>query len=218
MATRAAWIEWTESDAGEPNGVAPVPALIILDQLVRNCSPALARHHRRVGRSSERLARRLGLDGDAGRAIRDAGRLHDIGMTLVPPELIERPGSLDRTERELVRRHSHWGHELLSLTGDPALKVAAQVALEHHERWDGSGYPRGLKGTEISLAARIVAVCAVYDALRHPSARRKPVDHGGALSILREAGEGGGLLFDPEVVECFARLDEAGSRQVGLEK
>lgn len=185
----------------------PAPARILLEELQRISPPGLAAHHVRVGRMSAALARRLGLDEAAALAIGRAGTLHDIAMALLPEDLLAQTGLLSANEKELVRRHSLWGYEILRLAGDPGLALAAQVALQHHERWDGSGYPSGLAGEQICLAARIVAVCAAYDVLRHPPPGRPALGHEAALSAL---GEGGfptrATAFDPTVRDIFVRF------------
>lgn len=205
MAPRDGWSGSRSNDEGAPGPTSP-PARLLLDQLQRHSSPTLTQHHARVGKMSEQLARKLGLNDEVAQAIGMAGRLHDIGMTLVPQDLVERAGPLAPSERALIRRHTQWGHELLTLTGDPTLAVAAQVALEHHERWDGSGYPFGLKGDAISLAARIVAVCAFYDSLCHAVPHREALDPGAALALISVPAENGSPAFDPEVIAAFAAL------------
>ena len=127
----------------------------------------------------------------------------DSWLALLPPDMSIIPVGSRQGEGQ-VHRHGLWGHQLLGMRGDPADALAAQVALQHHERWDGSGYPFGLAGEEICLAARIVAVCAVYDALRYPRPGQAPLDHDDAVNVLRHGdAQSRATAFDPAVVEVF---------------
>jgi len=183
----------------------PPPAPTLLRQLLAAQPPRTAAGHRRVGAMSRLLARRLGLDPGTAAAIGRAGALRDIGMVLVPASISGREESqLSLRDRALVHRHSACGHEVLELTGDPDLALAATVALQHHERWDGSGYPSGLRGEQICLAARIVGICALYDALRHSRPGGAPLDHFAALAVLRAGDRDTGPdAFDPELRKLF---------------
>ena len=207
-----------------PPGGAPArpgPADIVLDELIRASPPRLAAYHERVGLMSEALALRLGLGAHEAWTIGRAGTLHDIGMALLPQDMLDQPRPFSVNEKEQVHRHSQWGHQLLEMAEGPAYALAAQVALQHHERWDGSGYPSGLAGEEICLAARIIAVCGVYDVLRHPRTGKAPLDHDAALNVLRHGdAQSRATAFDPEVVAAFVeygaelrRLAEGGYRR-----
>jgi HD-GYP domain-containing protein (c-di-GMP phosphodiesterase class II) len=192
----------------------PQPAHIVLEELIRTCPPRLAAHHVRVSRMSEALALRLGLDEEEARQVGHAGSLHDIGMAFLPQDLLDQPGLLSANEKEQVHRHSLWGHQLLDMVDDPANALAARVALEHHERWDGSGYPSQLAGEDICVAARIVAVCGVYDALRHPCPGKAPLAHEAALNVLRHGDERSrATAFDPAILAVFVKY---GSELRGL--
>lgn len=131
-------------------------------------------------------------------------------MTLLPEDLLVQTGLLSANEEALVHRHSLWGYEVLRLAGDPEPALAAEVALQHHERWDGSGYPSGLAGEEIYLAARIVAVCADYDALRHPRPGKPALGHEAALAALCQGdSQTGAGAFDPVVQRAFVEFENA---------
>jgi HD-GYP domain-containing protein (c-di-GMP phosphodiesterase class II) len=129
--------------------------------------------------------------------------LHDIGMTSVPDSILLKPGSLTDEEWEVIRRHPVHAFEMLLPV--KFLKQAIDIPYCHHERWDGSGYPRGLAGSRIPLAARIFGVVAVWDALISDRPWRKAWDPEQALEHIRG---GAGSLFDPEVVDVFVRLVE----------
>ena len=181
------------------------PADCLLTHLLLTGPGRLADHHRRVSRLSEALGLQLGMGAAEAAKIGRAGSLHDIGMMLVPEELLGQTGQLSANEKEIIHQHCLWGSELLRMVSDPELNLAAKVALQHHERFNGTGYPLGLVGEEICLAARIVAVCAVYDALRHPREGKSPLSEAAALDVLRNGDadvRAGG--FDPVVLDAFA--------------
>ncbi|MCC6660468.1 MAG: HD domain-containing protein [Phycisphaerales bacterium] len=146
--------------------------------------------------------------------LRLAASLHDIGKAAVPDAVLLKPGDLLEHERASMKRHAVVGADSLmalrrQLGADPLLDMAVQVALEHHERWDGKGYPLGLKGEQIALSARIVAVADVYDALTSARVYKDACTHEKACAIIRE---GRGTQFDPRVTEAFEqvrdRIDE----------
>ncbi|MFA5350514.1 MAG: HD domain-containing phosphohydrolase [Candidatus Omnitrophota bacterium] len=127
--------------------------------------------------------------------IRFAAIVHDIGKTQLPPGVINKPGALDENERVLIRRHAELGYRLLKFVKSDL--IVAEVALQHHERLDGSGYPFGLKAKDINPVSRIIAVADVVDTMVSPQVYRP------ALSIkkaLKEIKQNSGLLYDPEVV------------------
>lgn len=146
------------------------------------------------------LGRQLGLEGDAVREAGLAGLLHDFGKVAVPESLLKKPESLTDKELTLVREHALRGHQLIRATGAYSDTVA-DVALHHHERFDGSGYPHGLKGEAISLTARMAAVCDVYDAITSQRPYRKPSGPAESLSnMFRSNGQ-----FDDNVLAGFVR-------------
>jgi putative two-component system response regulator len=157
------------------------------------------RHTQRVGALSVRLAIELGLPSDEIEHIRFATPLHDIGKIAIPDQILLKPGPLTVAEYNQVKLHVTVGAAILGGGASPILQMAEQVALHHHERWDGSGY-LGIAGLEIPRAARIVAVADVFDALVsvRPYKPAWPVDRAAAEII-----ELSGRHFDPEVVEAF---------------
>jgi putative two-component system response regulator len=163
-------------------------------------------HVARVGRISEMLARGLGLPGDECEQIGIVSPLHDIGKVAVPDAVLHKPGTLDPDERAATERHAEIGHQILSGSDSPLLELAATIALTHHERYDGAGYPRGLRSHEIPLVGRITAVADVYDALTHDRPYRPRFSHDEAVAMIRA---GRGSQFDPGVVDAFAKsLDQ----------
>jgi len=121
-------------------------------------------------RASAAVALELGFHPWRARSIRAASKLHDIGKIAIPDRILLKPGPLTLAEREIMQRHTVVGYELLADSGDGMLDLAASIALSHHERWDGTGYPQGLRGEEIPLEVRIAAIADVFDALRRPRA------------------------------------------------
>lgn len=157
-------------------------------------------HGERVVALAVSLAQAAGLSSGQVRAVRWGAALHDLGKVRVPREVLDKPEPLTREERALVRAHAAWGAQLLAPLPLPAAAVAA--VRHHHERWDGDGYPRGLRRGRVPLAARIVAIADVYDAL--VSVRPyKPAWCGreAARLVLREAGR----QFDPRLARLFVQ-------------
>ena len=157
-------------------------------------------HTRRVGRTAALVARRLGFPEERAEMLRRAAPLHDIGKIAISDRILLKPGRLTPEEFERVKTHTIVGAELLSGSRFPLLRLAEEIALNHHERWDGTGYPRGLKGVRIPLAGRITAVADVFDALVHerPYKPAWPVENAGAEIQTQK-----GRQFDPHVVEAF---------------
>ena len=164
------------------------------------------RHTERVGRLSARIAHQMGVPGDLVRGLERAAALHDIGKVGVAPAILDKPGKLTAAERAAMQRHTIIGFDLLSDTASPELRLAADIALCHHERWDGDGYPHGLRGFDIPLGARVVAVADVFDALTHDRPYKKAWPVAAALEHLADARW---THFDPVVVDAFLALDHA---------
>ncbi len=158
-------------------------------------------HARRVVQLTERLASHLGIDGEDLVHIRRGALLHDIGKMGVPDSILLKPGPLDAVEWQLMRRHPRYAYDMLSSI--PYLRPALQIPYCHHERWDGSGYPRGLAGEAIPLAARLFAVVDVWDALTSNRPYRAAWTHAAARTYLKEQA---GKEFDPAVVDAFLNL------------
>jgi len=163
-------------------------------------------HIRRISHTSALIARKMDLPDKVVELIQAASPMHDVGKIGIPDSILRKPGRLSDAEREVIKEHSVIGPEIL---GDPLndlAEAAREVALTHHERWDGSGYPRGLKGDEIPLAGRIVGLADVYDALVSKRCYKEAMPVEEALEILRQDS---GKAFDPKVVDAFfAALDE----------
>jgi putative two-component system response regulator len=157
-------------------------------------------HTRRVGRLAGRLARSLGLPPLASETIERAAPLHDVGKVGVPDAILLKPGPLTPGEFTVLKTHAQMGARILSGSRVPLLRAAEEIAMSHHERWDGSGYPLGLTGEGIPLAGRIVALADAFDAMTHVrpyQAAMTTVDAREAISSER------GRHFDPQVVDAF---------------
>ena len=161
------------------------------------------RHTERMARMCEQIARRLGLDEDRCRLLRDASPLHDIGKIAIPDDVLLKPGAFDDEERDVMERHAEIGHRLLSGSTSEVLDLAATIALTHHERWDGSGYPNGLAGEAIPLEGRIASVADVFDALTTDRVYREALPVEVALDLMQ--GQRGGQ-FDPLVFDVLESI------------
>ena len=157
-------------------------------------------HILRMARYSHAIARRLGLPEDICDNILRAAPMHDIGKVGIPDTVLLKPGRLEPEELELMRQHTRLGGEILAGSSSGLIQMAEQIALDHHERYDGAGYPAGLRGEEIPLVARIAAVADVFDALTsvRPYKPAWPVEQ--ALDYLRQER---GRHFDPACVDAF---------------
>lgn len=171
-------------------------------------------HIERIGRLAAELTGWLGLGEELQESIRLAAPMHDVGKIGVRDAILLKPGPLDEEERAAMQRHTEIGHQILSGSGLDVLDLAATVALNHHERWDGKGYPRGLAGEDIPIEGRVVAVADVFDALLSPRVYRPALDLDGALEIMRE---GRGSQFDPDVFDAFMQNLDAVIELSGLD-
>jgi CHASE1-domain containing sensor protein len=157
-------------------------------------------HIRRTGLLSEVLARAASWYGEDLEHIRQAAPLHDIGKIGIPDAILRKPGKLTPEEFEVMKTHTRIGADILAGSNVPMLQMAREVALNHHERWDGKGYPRGLAGKAIPESARIVAIVDVYDALTHDRVYRPALPENEVLTIMQQ---GAGTQFDPLLMTLF---------------
>jgi two-component system, cell cycle response regulator len=164
-------------------------------------SPHLEGHVEGVSDLAITVAAALGISGADLCDLRRAAQLHDVGKVAVPEAILTKPGSLDEEEWEFIRRHTLVGEKILSAA--PALAAAARLVRWSHERFDGTGYPDGLAGTEIPLGARVIAVCDAYDSIIRDRPYRAARTSADAIAELRRCAGG---QFDPEVVEVFCRV------------
>jgi putative two-component system response regulator len=170
-------------------------------------------HCRRVAQLLAGLAHFVGLDDTEGRRIAIAATLHDIGKFAVPIELLQKPTRLTPEEVTLIKVHTQAGYNILNASDDVMVGLAALICLCHHERYDGTGYPRGLVGADIPLPAQIVSICDIYDALREDRPYRRGMSHEAAMQILVNGdGRTSPSHFEPRVWRAFQSLgDQARS-------
>ena len=164
---------------------------------------ATGEHTQRVGRTAALLARALGLPDDEVEVIRRAAPLHDVGKVGMSDAVLLKRGALTDAEREMMKLHTTIGGEMLARSRSRLLQAAQEIALTHHERWDGSGYPAGLKGDAIPLAGRLVALADTFDAITHARPYAEPMSVDRAVAEIRRLS---GRQFDPQVVDAFASL------------
>jgi two-component system response regulator RpfG len=164
-------------------------------------------HLERMARYCGLIAEAIGLPDDEARMIEAAAPLHDIGKIGVPDAILNKPGPLTEEEIRIMREHPRRGYEVLRDSSSRFVQLGAQIALRHHERWDGSGYPDGLAGEDIPLAARIVAIADVLDALTTARPYKPAWPMAEALAYLRDNS---GSMFDPRLIDALvANADRA---------
>jgi PAS domain S-box-containing protein len=161
-------------------------------------------HTQRVGRTSAALAEALGLDRGFIELIRHAAPLHDVGKLGIPDAILLKPGRLTADEVALVREHAAAGARILGESSSDLLRLAEEIALTHHEWWDGSGYPNALAGEQIPLSGRIVAVADVFDALTHERPYKSAWSVPDSVQEMRRLS---GRQFDPTVIDAFRQLN-----------
>jgi len=163
-------------------------------------------HIKRVSHYAEAIAERMGLGRATIEAILYATPMHDVGKIGIPDHILLKPGKHDQQEWEIMKQHTVIGARIMEGSGYGFIRLASVIALTHHERWDGSGYPRGLKGRKIPLAGRIAALADFFDAMTSERPYREGVHSSeSTVDIIKQNS---GSHFDPEVVECFMKTRE----------
>lgn len=181
-----------------------------IEALARACEAAeehTGTHIQRVNRYAGALAANMGLQPDYVEAMSFSAQMHDVGKIRVPAAVLLKEGPLDHAEMELMKMHPIFGERIL---GDsPRLQVAREIAIAHHENWDGTGYPYGLRGDRIPLAGRIVKIADVYDALRSKRSYKQGYSHEETLRVFHEGDERTRPRehFDPDALETFFRIE-----------
>ena len=167
-------------------------------------------HVQRISYYTEDLAIALGMNAAFCETIRYASPMHDIGKIAIPDAILLKTGTLNEQEWTVMRSHTTIGAQLLGSGNSPYLQMGAEIALHHHERWDGGGYPAQLKGQVIPFSARIMNICDQYDALRSVRSYKKSLSHETAVAIIT-TGDGRTMPahFDPDILEAFKRCDKA---------
>ncbi|NTS75992.1 DUF3369 domain-containing protein [Catenovulum sp. SM1970] len=177
-----------------------------LSEAVEHRSKETGNHVKRVSLYSQLIALKLGIEEREAEQIMFASPLHDVGKVGVADSILHKPARLDSEERALMEEHAQIGYEILKDSKRPIIKASAIIAQDHHEHWDGSGYPKGKKGEEIHVYGRIVALADVYDALRNRRCYKDAWSVDKTIDYIRSQS---GLQFDPKVVEIFIdNIDE----------
>ena len=176
-----------------------------MGEIAESRSKETGNHVRRVAEYSRLLAQKYGLDKKESNLIASASPMHDIGKVGIPDSILQKPGSLDDSEWDIMRTHAMLGYTILQNSTRPLLQAAAIIAKEHHEKYDGSGYPLKLKGSNIHLYARIVAVADVFDALSHDRCYKKAWEDEAIFEFFEKER---GKHFDPNIVDLFLNAKE----------
>jgi Response regulator containing a CheY-like receiver domain and an HD-GYP domain len=180
--------------------------IYVLGEVVENRSQETGMHIKRVALISELLALKYGLSEEYAAMIKVASPLHDIGKIAIPDDILHKPGKLSETEYKVMQRHADLGYQLLNKLDKPLIKMAATIAHEHHEFYNGQGYPAGLTGEHIAIEARIVSLVDVFDALSTRRIYKEPWTDEEVIEYLKSNK---GVQFDPELVDLFMdNLDE----------
>jgi methanogenic corrinoid protein MtbC1 len=162
-------------------------------------------HVERIGRLSTLLAEQIGMDQEFCQHLSHAAPLHDVGKVAIPDAILLKPGPLTPEERAIIETHAEEGHRLLRGSSSSILELATTIALSHQEKWDGTGYPRGLAGEAIPIEGRIVAIADVFDALTSDRVYRKAFPVEEAVQMMREQR---GRHFDPVLLDAFMEVLE----------
>lgn len=176
--------------------------ILTLSELGESRSKETGQHVRRVAEYSYRLSILYGLDAEEALLIKSASPMHDIGKISIPDSILLKPGKLTVDEFEIMKTHAQRGHDVFAKSERPLLKAASVIALQHHEKWDGTGYPSGLTGNAIHLYGRITAIADVFDAL---VSKRVYKDAWSYEDVSQYFLEQRGKHFDPDLVDLFLK-------------
>lgn len=175
--------------------------IFVLTELVESISDETGKHIRRVAEYSKLLAHyHESLSEDDADTVYHASPMHDVGKIAIPIDILQKKGPLTKEEFEIMKTHTSKAHQYLHTANRRIMKAADVIAYEHHENWDGSGYPRGLKGEEIHIFGRIVSIADVFDALTHKRVYKDAWDEESAIKFIVDNS---GIKFDPYLITIF---------------
>lgn len=178
-----------------------------LTRAVESKEVGTGEHVTRIGLYAQRIARYLKLPGEYVEWLSFASPMHDLGKIGIPDGILLKDGALSAEEFAVMKEHTRIGERILAQSAHPKIQMSAAIALHHHEKWNGTGYPQGLRGQDIPLEARIVAVCDQYDSLRSARPYKAPYDHGTAVRVILQGdGRTRPEHFDPDVLRAFIDL------------
>jgi putative two-component system response regulator len=200
LSNQAAWLAEEVKKATRDLVEREHETIICLSKAAEYRDPETGSHILRMSHYSKLIARQMGLSVEQQEIILDAAPMHDIGKVGTPDMILLKPGKLDEAEFAVMKKHASNGYEILAGSRSPLLKIAAEIANTHHEKFDGSGYPNGLAGELIPLFGRIVAVADVFDALTSARPYKKAWKIEDAKKFLRDYS---GTHFDPICVDAF---------------
>ena len=180
-----------------------------LSEALEKRSNETGNHAKRVALISDVLARGFGLGREEAELVRNAAPLHDVGKISIPDNILHKPGGLNDEEWQVMQSHAELGHSILDGSNRSIIQAGAVIARDHHENWDGSGYPKGSSGNDIHVYGRIVALADVYDALRHDRCYKEAWDKNQTLEFVEQQN---GKKFDPNLVKVLhTHIDEIES-------
>ncbi|MBY0438482.1 MAG: HD domain-containing protein, partial [Burkholderiales bacterium] len=200
LADHAAWLESEVRIATKEIAARELETIVRLARAAEFRDPETGAHIQRMAHCSRLIARRIGLSEATQEILLRAAPLHDVGKLGTPDRILLKPGKLTPDEWEVMKQHASIGYEILRESASPVIQAGAEIAWSHHEKFDGSGYPRGLCGEDIPLFGRIVAIADVFDALTSARPYKRPWSVDEAVSFMRAQS---GLHFDPALLEAF---------------
>ncbi|MDH5464717.1 MAG: HD domain-containing protein, partial [Thiovulaceae bacterium] len=174
--------------------------IFTLSEIAEQRSYETGKHVKRVAKYCELLAQEYGLSQEEIDTLYASSPMHDIGKIAIADNILQKPGGLNESEFEVMKTHTTIGHDMLKSSTKGVFKMSALISLQHHEKWDGSGYPNGLKGEEIHIFARITTLSDVYDALGSKRIYKEAWDHENILQFIKDER---GKHFDPDLVDIF---------------
>ena len=176
-----------------------------LGEVVESRSNETGNHVKRIAHYTELLARLVGFDNSEAELVKTASTMHDIGKIAIPDAILTKPGKLDGDEWEIMKTHAERGYQMLKYSSLAVMNMSATIALTHHEKWDGTGYPKGLKGTDIHIYGRITAIADVFDALSSDRCYKAAWPLENVLELFTNER---GKHFDPLLTDLFLENSE----------